>query len=318
MEFEKSLEKLNIEFLKDKPLKDFTTFKIGGKARYIVFPKTIDELIETIKLANKSGVYWKVLGNFSNVLVSDRGFDGAIIITTKLDFFKIEENVIEAECGCMISQVARKACENGLKGLEFAVGIPGTVGGAVYMNAGAYDGEIKDVFECAEVLDEKLNILKLGKEDMRFSYRHSRLKEEKMILLRSTFRLQYAKEGDIPPLQKANEFNQRRREKQPLQFPSAGSIFKRPAGYFAGKLIEDAGLKGYRIGNACISEKHAGFIVNLGGASAEDVRKLIFHVQRTVYEKFGVLLEPEIEFIGEFETPFFEPASEYSNIEYNY
>ncbi|AZT91616.1 UDP-N-acetylmuramate dehydrogenase [Caldicellulosiruptor changbaiensis] len=306
MEFEKGLEKLNIEFSKDKPLKDFTTFKIGGKARYIVFPKSIDELIKIIQLAKENGISWRIVGNCSNVLISDKGFDGAIITTTKMDFFKTEENLIEAECGCMISQVARKACENGLKGLEFAVGIPGTVGGAVYMNAGAYDSEIKDVFECAEVLDENLNILKLGKSDMRFSYRYSRLKEEKLILLKATFRLQYAGEEDVPPIEKANEYNQRRREKQPLQYPSAGSIFKRPPGNFAGKLIEDAGLKGYRVGNACISEKHAGFIVNLGDALAEDVRKLIYHTQKTVYEKFGVLLEPEIEFIGEFETPLFE------------
>lgn len=306
MRFEKSLEKLNIEFLKDKPLKDFTTFKIGGKARYIVFPKSIDELIKIIELVKENGIEWHIVGNCSNVLVSDKGFDGAIVTTTKMDFFKIEENLIEAECGCMISQVARKACEKGLKGLEFAVGIPGTVGGAVYMNAGAYDGEIKDIFECAEVLDENLNIIKLGKSDMRFSYRHSRLKEEKLILVKATFRLQYAGEGDLLPIEKANEYNQRRREKQPLQYPSAGSIFKRPTGNFAGKLIEEAGLKGYRVGNACISEKHAGFIVNLGDALAEDVRKLIYHTQKTVYEKFGVLLEPEIEFIGEFETPLFE------------
>ncbi|WAM35018.1 UDP-N-acetylmuramate dehydrogenase [Caldicellulosiruptor morganii] len=309
MEFEKDIEKLNIEFLKDKPLKDFTTFKIGGMARYIVFPKTAAELGEVIKLARKNQMDWKVLGNFSNVLVSEKGFDGVIITTVRMDFYKIDQNVIEAECGCMISQVAKKACENNLKGLEFAAGIPGTVGGAVYMNAGAYDGEIKDVFEFAEVLDENLNVVKLEKADMRFSYRHSRLKEEKLILLKATFRLQYAQKGDVLPIEKANEFNRRRREKQPLLYPSAGSIFKRPAGYFAGKLIEDAGLKGYRIGNACISEKHAGFIVNLGGASAEDVRKLIFHAQKTVYEKFGVLLEPEVEFIGEFETPLFEPDS---------
>jgi len=309
VKFERGLEKLNIEFLKDKPLKDFTTFKIGGKARYIVFPKNIDELIEIIKLVKESGINWRIVGNCSNVLVSDKGFDGAIITTTKMDFFKTEENLIEAECGCMISQVARKACENGLKGLEFAVGIPGTVGGAVYMNAGAYDSEIKDVFECAEVLDEDLNIFKLGKSDMRFSYRHSRLKEEKLILLKATFRLQYAREEDVPPIEKANEYNQRRREKQPLQYPSAGSIFKRPPGNFAGKLIEDAGLKGYRVGNACISGKHAGFIVNLGDALAEDVRKLIYHTQKSVYEKFGVLLEPEIEFIGEFETPLFEMST---------
>lgn len=308
MEFEKELEKLNIEFLKDKPLKEFTTFKIGGSAKYIIFPKNVDDLINTIKLVKESKINWHIVGNCSNVLVSDRGFDGAIITTIKIDFFKIHENLIEADCGCMISQVARKACESGLKGLEFAVGIPGTVGGAVYMNAGAYDGEIKDVFECAEVLDENLNIIKLEKSDMRFSYRHSRLKEEKLILLKATFRLQYAEKEDVLPIEKANEYNRRRREKQPLQYPSAGSVFKRPPGSFAGKLIQEAGLKGYRIGGACISEKHAGFIINLGDASAEDVRKIIYHTQKTVYEKFGILLEPEIEFIGEFETPLFTPV----------
>lgn len=307
MELEMYLKNSNIEFLKNFPLKEFTTFKIGGKARYILFPKNKEQLTNVLALLKDKAINHVIVGNCSNILVSDKGFDGAIITTVKIDFFKIDGNVIEAECGAMLSQVARKACEAGLKGLEFAVGIPGTVGGAVYMNAGAYDGEIKDVFEWAEVLDDNLNRLKLSKSDIRFSYRHSRLKEERMVLLRAAFCLQYASKEDIPPLQKANEFSKRRREKQPLSYPSAGSVFKRPPNNFAGKLIEDAGLKGYRIGEACISEKHAGFIINLGDAKAEDVRKLIYLAQKTVYEKFGILLEPEIQFIGEFETPLFVP-----------
>ncbi|WAM35978.1 UDP-N-acetylmuramate dehydrogenase [Caldicellulosiruptor acetigenus] len=309
MEFEMYLKNSGIEFLKDHPLKEFTTFKIGGKARYIVFPKSTEQLIEILTLAKDEAINYIVVGNCSNVLVSDKGYNGAIITTVKIDSFKIDGNLIEAECGAMLSQVARKACEAGLKGLEFSVGIPGTVGGAVYMNAGAYDGEIKDIFEWAEVLDENLNRLKLSKSDMRFSYRHSRLKEERMVLLRAAFCLKFADKEDIPPLQKANEFAKRRREKQPLSYPSAGSVFKRPPNNFAGKLIEDAGLKGYRIGGACISEKHAGFIVNVEDAKAEDVRKLIYLAQKTVYEKFGILLEPEIQFIGEFETPLFVPEN---------
>ncbi|WPX09120.1 UDP-N-acetylmuramate dehydrogenase [Anaerocellum danielii] len=307
MEFEVYLKNSGIEFLKDHPLKEFTTFKIGGKARYILFPKSTEQLIRIMTLAKDEEMNYIVVGNCSNVLVSDKGFDGAIVSTVKIDSFKIDRNLIEAECGAMLSQVARKACEAGLKGLEFAVGIPGTVGGAIYMNAGAYDGEIKDIFEWAEVLDENLNRLKLSNPEMRFSYRHSRLKGEKLVLLRAAFCLQYASKEDIPPLQKANEFSKRRREKQPLQFPSAGSVFKRPPNNFAGKLIEDAGLKGYRIGGACISEKHAGFIVNVEDAKAEDVRRLIYLAQKTVYEKFGILLEPEIQFVGEFETPLFVP-----------
>ncbi|WP_041737834.1 UDP-N-acetylmuramate dehydrogenase [Caldicellulosiruptor owensensis] len=309
MEFELYLKNLNIEFLKDHPLKDFTTFKIGGKARYIVFPRNTKQLVEVLTLAKDEAINYIVVGNCSNVLISDKGFNGAIITTVKIDSFKIDGNLIEADCGAMLSQVARKACEKGLKGLEFAVGIPGTVGGAVYMNAGAYDGEIKDVFEWAEVLDKNLNILKLSKSEMKFSYRHSRLKEEKMVLLRAVFSLEFASKEDISPLQKAIEFSKRRREKQPLSYPSAGSVFKRPPNNFAGKLIEDASLKGYRIGGACISEKHAGFIVNVEDAKAEDVRKLIYLAQKTVYEKFGILLEPEIQFIGEFETPLFMPEN---------
>jgi UDP-N-acetylmuramate dehydrogenase len=308
MEFEMYLKNSGIEFLKDHPLKEFTTFKIGGKARYIVFPKSTKQLIEILTLAKDEAINYIVVGNCSNVLVSDKGYNGAIITTVKIDSFKIDGNLIEAECGAMLSRVAREACEAGLKGLEFAVGIPGTVGGAVYMNAGAYDGEIKDVFERAEVLDENLNPVELGRADMRFSYRNSRLKEEKMVLLRAVFCLKFADREDISPLQKANEFSKRRREKQPLSYPSAGSVFKRPPNNFAGKLIEDAGLKGYRIGGACISEKHAGFIINLGDAKAEDVRKLIYLAQKSVYEKFGILLEPEIQFIGEFETPLFVPV----------
>lgn len=156
-------------------------------------------------------------------------------------------------------------------------------------------------------MDKNLNILKLSKSEMKFSYRHSRLKEEKMVLLRAAFSLEFAAKEDILPLQKASEFSKRRREKQPLSYPSAGSVFKRPPNNFAGKLIEDAGLKGYRMGGACISEKHAGFIVNVEDAKAEDVRKLIYLAQKTVYEKFGILLEPEIQFIGDFETPLFAP-----------
>ncbi|BCS82138.1 UDP-N-acetylmuramate dehydrogenase [Anaerocellum diazotrophicum] len=307
MEFEMYLKDSGIDFLKNHPLKDLTTFKIGGEAKYIVFPKNTKQLIEVLTVAKDKAINHVVVGNCSNILVSDKGFDGAIITTVKIDFFKIDGNVIEAECGAMLSQIAKKACEAGLKGLEFAVGIPGTVGGAVYMNAGAYDGEIKDVFEWAEVLDENLNPVKLGRTDMRFSYRHSRLKEEKLVLLKTVFCLQYASKEDITPLQKANECSKRRREKQPLSYPSAGSVFKRPPNNFAGKLIEDAGLKGYRIGGACISEKHAGFIVNVEDAKAEDVRRLIYLAQKTVYEKFGILLEPEIQFIGEFETPLFVP-----------
>jgi len=309
MEFEMYLKNLGIEFLKDHPLKEFTTFKIGGKARYIVFPKNTEQFIEILTLIKEKEINYIVVGNCSNVLVSDKGFNGAVITTVKIDSFKIDGNLIEADCGAMLSVIAKKACEKGLKGLEFAVGIPGTVGGAVYMNAGAYDSEIKDVFEWAEVLDKNLNILKLSKSEMKFSYRHSRLKEEKMVLLRAAFSLEFASKEDIPPLQKASEFSKRRREKQPLSYPSAGSVFKRPPNNFAGKLIEDAGLKGYRIGGACISEKHAGFIVNVEDAKAEDVRRLIYLTQKTVYEKFGILLEPEIQFIGEFETPLFAPEN---------
>lgn len=306
MRVESEFESRNIKYLKDETLKDYTTFKIGGKARYIVFPTTTHQLMNALRIVKENNMSWFVVGNCSNVLISDRGFNGTIISTIDINSFSIEDDFIEAECGCLLTTIAKKACEANLKGLEFAVGIPGTVGGAIYMNAGAYGGEIKDVIQKVDVLDDNLNILRLTKDDLRFSYRHSRLQDESLILLKAYFKLQKAFEDcGYSAVQKANEYNKRRREKQPLQFPSAGSIFKRPDGSFAGKLIEEAGLKGFRIGDACISEKHAGFIVNMGNASAEDVRKLIYHAQKVVFEKFGILLEPEIKFIGEFETPLF-------------
>lgn len=287
-----------MEILTEEPMKFHTTFRTGGNARKFLNVQSAEEIAEAVKDVGDDGLI--VVGNGSNLLVSDEGFDGTVLhIREGFDGIqRMTENEIYAEAGALLSNVARSAWENGLTGLEFASGIPGTVGGAVVMNAGAYGGEIQGVITSADVLvgGERRRI---PAEDMHFGYRHSLAMEEPMIILGATFQLTKGEPDAI--LQKMQELNSRRREKQPLEYPSAGSTFKRPEGYFAGKLIMDAGLAGTRLGGAMVSPKHCGFIVNYDHARSADIYNLICLVIDRVREIFGVTLEPEVRMIGHFE-----------------
>ena len=294
------LEKLKEIFKEvyiNEPMKNHTSFRTGGPADVYVKADRAENIIKAIEMLKKENVEYTIIGNGSNLLVSDRGICGAVIeIGSMMNNISVEGEKIYAEAGALLSSLAAAAAENCLTGLEFASGIPGSVGGAVVMNAGAYDGEIKDAIDYADVIDNEVNILRLTKDELGLSYRHSVIDEKKMIVIGAGFRL---KEGDgIAIKEKMADFAARRREKQPLNYPSAGSTFKRPEGHFAGKLIEDAGLKGKTIGGAQVSQKHAGFIINTGDATTEDVLELMDCCVETVYNKFGVRLEPEVRFIG--------------------
>lgn len=277
-------------------LKKHTTFRIGGYASFFVSPENETETAALIKSLNENDIKYYVLGNGSNVLVSDEGFDGVIIyIGEKLSKITIKENIIVAEAGALLSRVAREAYKSSLTGMEFAAGIPGSIGGAVVMNAGAYGGEMKDIIVSAKVCDKNGNIIVLSKEELDLSYRHSIIDEKKYVVLSCSMLLEKGNADAIKA--QMDELGRKRREKQPLEYPSAGSTFKRPEGYFAGKLIEDAGLKGYTVGGARVSEKHSGFVINEGEATAEDVKKLISEVSDEVYRQFKVRLEPEVKIL---------------------
>lgn len=281
----------------DQPMDRYTTFRIGGPADVMFFPETPQEILVAQALATESGVPVTVIGCGSNLLVSDAGIRGLVIALGK-PFSRIEvrENVIFAQAGARLSQVANAALAHGLTGLEFASGIPGSVGGGVYMNAGAYGGQLSDVVTEVELLRDGMAV-RVPASEMEFGYRHSAAMASGALITGATFLLQPGDPAEIRA--RMDDLNGRRRDKQPLEYPSAGSTFKRPEGYFAGALIEQAGLKGCRIGGAVVSEKHAGFIVNEGGATAQDVFELIMRVQHTVLDRFGVWLEPEVRFIGE-------------------
>lgn len=281
--------------LKNEPLSKHCTFKIGGKCEYLIFPETEKELTDILKFAKEKKIPINIIGNGSNVLFSDDFHKGIIIKTTRLDEIFVNENEIVAFCGAKLSAVCNIALKNSLSGMEELNGIPGTIGGAVYMNAGAYGSEIKDVCVETTYIDEDFSLKTIKNNEHNFSYRKSFFTNKNYVILKSKFVLKKGTEEKIKA--KMQDFIQRRNEKQPLNFPNAGSTFKRPEGYFAGKLIEDSNLKGYSIGDACISEKHCGFVVNKGNASAKDVTDLIHHVQTTVKEKFKVDLETEIKFI---------------------
>lgn len=274
-----------------------TSFKIGGPADFFVQPATVDELWQVLKTARDEQVPFFVMGNGSNLLVSDEGFRGMILHTGgNLKDISVEGDVIYAQAGALLSNVAKTAWEHGLTGMEFAAGIPGSLGGAVCMNAGAYGGEMKDILLDAEVLTRDGELRVLSVEELKLSYRHSVIFEEDYVVLAAHIRLTRGDQTEIKG--KMNELARARKEKQPLEYPSAGSTFKRPEGYFAGKLIQDAGLKGYTVGGAQVSEKHSGFVINRGGATAEEVRFLIKQVQKKVFEQFGVKLEPEVRMLG--------------------
>lgn len=277
----------------DEPMKKHTTFKTGGVADILVTPTTRDELVACLKLNTPKFI----LGNGSNLVVKDGGIRGLIIKTTKLNNYKICDEYIEAESGCFLGKIAIAAKDNSLTGFEFASGIPGTLGGAIYMNAGAYGGEMKDVVLETTYTDLDGNISKISNEEHEFGTRRSFFTGKDLIILSSKLKLSKGNYKDIK--NKMEEYRTARTSKQPITMPSAGSIFKRPEGYFAGKLIEDAGLKGFKIGGAEVSTLHAGFILNTGNATSKNILDLIEYIQNTVKEKFNVLLEIEVKIVGE-------------------
>ena len=284
---------------KDEPMKKHTTFRIGGPADYFIMPSNEKELAETIRVCREFSIPIYIVGNGSNLLVGDKGFRGAIIQLYKsMGTFQVEGNQITAQAGCSLAQIANAALDAALTGFEFAAGIPGTLGGAVVMNAGAYGGEMKDIVQNVTVLTREGEIRKLEKEELGFGYRASVIKDRGYVVLGAELMLVPGDKEEI--LARMQELKNKRVEKQPLEYPSAGSAFKRPEGYFAGKLVMDAGFSGYAVGGAKVSEKHCGFLINAGGATASDVMELIRQIQAKVKEQFGVQLEPEIQFLGEF------------------
>lgn len=283
--------------LTNVPMKEHTTIRVGGKADYMVMADSIENIRKSVSMLSSLSIPFMIMGNGSNIVFSDDGYHGVIIkIGAGLSRIEVDGDTITAEAGASLAAVANLAMENSLSGLEFASGIPGTIGGAAYMNAGAFDGEMKQVIAETLCIDREGRFITLHGDEHNFSYRHSRMQDEDLICLKVKLKLN---KGDKETIRsKMNELNARRREKQPLNYPSAGSVFKRPPGCYAGKLIDDCGLRGYRIGGAQVSDKHCGFIVNTGNATASDVVALIKHVQQTVYNNFGKLLELEVKIIG--------------------
>ena len=281
----------------NEPMKNHTTFKIGGPAQYYVTPESVTQIQEVVSLCKDKNIPLHVIGNGSNILVGDDGVDGVVLaLFNTFSDYEIKDNVITAQAGMSLIKLAVIALREGLTGLEFASGIPGSVGGAVYMNAGAYDGQMKDVVTSVTVLDEAGNIRILGRDELDMGYRTSAVAKNNMIVLQVIIELKAGNKEQIKD--RMNQLSELRKQKQPLEYPSAGSTFKRPEGYFAGKLIADAGLKGYSIGGAAVSEKHAGFVVNMGGATAKDVVELTDYIKKRIIEQFGVTLELEIKKIG--------------------
>ena len=282
----------------DESMANHTTFKIGGNAPLYIEVNKPSQLSQIVKLCKEENVEYFILGNGSNLLVSDKGVD-YVVLCLKGDFKNIsllDNNTLYCGAGASLASLCREAEKNGLSGLEFAWGIPGTVGGAAYMNAGAYGGEMKDVVYSVHHIDKEGNLGTIKSSDLNFSYRHSIYKENGYIIIGITVKLKLDNKNEIR--NKMDDFMDRRKSKQPLEYPSAGSVFKRPEGNYAGTLIEQCGLKGKTIGGAQVSEKHAGFIINIGGATCNDVQQLIEHIQSTVKDKTGYILEREIIFLN--------------------
>ena len=283
--------------LVDEPMSRHTTFEIGGPADLYVIPETADEVREVIAACRQAEVPYFVLGNGSDLLVSDEGYRG-VIVGLSDGFINVSIDGCEMTCqaGVSLREASEMACELGFTGLEFACGIPGSIGGACFMNAGAYDGCIADVLKSVRVVMPDGSVETIAAQDLALGYRASRIRDDGLVVLSATFRL---RKGDPKAIRaRMDDLTHKRESKQPLDKPSAGSTFKRPEGYFAGKLIMDAGLQGYQVGGAAVSKKHAGFVVNLGGATAADVHAVIEHVQDEVERQFGVRLEPEVRFLG--------------------
>jgi UDP-N-acetylmuramate dehydrogenase len=278
-------------------MKKHTTFRAGGNADVLVTPETYEQVRDVIKLCVENEVNYFLLGKGSNILVRDGGIRGVVIKLSKLDKIDITDDKVIAQSGASLIKTAIKSAKEGLTGLEFASGIPGTIGGAVTMNAGAYGGEMANVIENVVIVDNDFNIVTLSRKELNFSYRHSVVQDHGYIVLEVTFKLE---KGDYKQIKnKINELTEKRTQKQPLEYASAGSTFKRPLGYFAGKLVQDCGLKGYKIGDAEVSEKHSGFIINKGNATANQIIDLIHYVQQIVLKKFNVKLETEVKIIGQ-------------------
>ncbi|MEN2467609.1 UDP-N-acetylmuramate dehydrogenase [Ornithinibacillus sp. FSL M8-0202] len=283
--------------LVNEPLKNHTYTRLGGAADWLVTPETYEEVRQIVKLANKEEVPFTLLGNGSNLIVKDGGIRGIVMNLYKLNEIKTVGTKVVAQSGARIIDTSREALNQRLTGLEFACGIPGSVGGALYMNAGAYGGEIKDCLESAVVVDRYGEVLTLPAKALDLAYRTSNIADNGYIVLEATFALEIGDYDEIKAVM--DDLTFKRESKQPLEYPSCGSVFKRPPGYFAGKLIQDSGLQGTQIGGAQVSLKHAGFIVNKDNATADEYIRLIRHVQATVKEKFGVSLEREVRIIGE-------------------
>lgn len=282
----------------EEPMKKHTTFRVGGPADVLVQPEET-ALAAILALCRQYHVPYSFIGNGSNLLAGDKGIRGVVIeMTDPMGNIEVQGTRITAQAGAMLSKIANTAASNGLGGMEFAAGIPGSVGGAVVMNAGAYGGEMKDIIERVYVLDENGAQLELDRDALDLGYRHSCIPDKKYIVTKVVLELVPRDEAEIRS--KMKELNEKRAEKQPLQYPSAGSTFKRPEGYFAGKLIMDAGLRGYQVGGAQVSEKHCGFVINKGDATAADICQLMRDVSDKVQAQFGVVLEPEVKMIGEF------------------
>ena len=289
----------NNRVLFDEQMSQHTTFRIGGPADVFVMPENYEQIREVLRLCKEEKLPFFVLGNGSNLLVSDSGYRGVIIqMDRNMEEIRLDGEEIHACAGALLSSVAVAARSASLTGFEFAGGIPGTIGGAAVMNAGAYGGELKDVLKEVTVMTREGEILTIPADKLEMGYRTSIIKTAGYLVLEAVISLKKGDEEKIRAVMK--ELSERRTEKQPLDYPSAGSTFKRPEGYFAGKLIMDSGLRGYRVGGAQVSEKHCGFVINAGGATAEDVRSLMDHVIQVVREKYGVTLEPEVKFLGDF------------------
>ena len=294
-ELEDVLEKKDIDI--DEPMKNHTSFRVGGPADILVTPKEFDQVGKVIKICNKYNIHYYIIGNGTNLLVRDGGIRGIVIKLTKLNNITNKENIIVADSGTSLIGVSRMALSKSLTGMEFACGIPGSVGGALAMNAGAYNGEISQVVESAIVVDKSGNIKRLNKDELELGYRMSAILKYGYTVLQVSFKLI---DGDLTKIRsRMDDLTRRRTEKQPLEFPSAGSTFKRPEGTFAPKLIQESGLKGVNVGDAEVSTKHSGFIINKGEAKASDILKLIAIVQSTVKEKFNIDLDTEVIILGE-------------------
>ncbi|SRR6056297_138082 len=288
----------DLKVKKNVPLKEYTTFNVGGPADIFLIPQNEDSLRELTKIINKVDKRHFVLGKGSNIIVGDKGYRGIIIYTGHLNEISVKGNKILAQSGATLKDIAEVAKENSLTGFEFASGIPGSLGGAVFMNAGAYGGEMNDVIKEVSAFDENGHKVVLPKNKLKLSYRNSIFQDNNYIIFDALLKLQKGKKDKI--IAKMNELNQKRENKQPLEYPSAGSSFKRPEGHYTGPLIEKADMKGYQIGGAQVSKKHAGFIVNKGNATAKDIVTLIQKIQKEVYKISGVKLKPEPKFLGEF------------------